>query len=683
MTNFTSITLASQVSGATVAPVIVFHPLTDVPIGGTITLTMPTGYFLGLVTSIASTVTPLTATSAPVTAASTTLVLTTGGAASGTAAITMTLTGLTLGAAQAASVGGFKLSSSADVTLSAGVNALAITAAPSAMAAFTSIFNLGSQDSGSTALPVLQFTPGTDVMPGQTIALHMPPGYFLGTVTSISSTVPGLTATSATVSSFSTTLVLTTAGAASGTSAITMTLTGLTLGAAHSASTGGFKLSLNGGALSNGLDAPEIAMGTTAMVPHAVMFTIAQADRIPFKNNVPVTLSFTTSAALPTGGKITLHYPAGFFATTAIPTVAAGATSAMNMTVTCDPPTATAIVITTAVVGIPASTHFTITLSGLTMGAATAGSATGITVQTSVDTAASSGVSSGPIDSGMPSAPMPLGCVGQVLSPNGCSGQAAYFITELTPIFCPQGMTFAPNGVTVVGTAMCPVPLPSPAPAEVCRPLPVPVTCSAASIKIANIPEFCGSNMYSSPSGFDHLGCPLAPPATTSESGSGLVANPCTPFPLDSLRCGSQAAYLIVVLSPVFCPFGFSFAPFGVTAVNSTMCPVTRSNLPGAMCRAKPVPAACSEASKLVANVPDLCDLGSYSGPGGFDPYGCPVTPTSGGGAPPPAPPPNYQQPQQQSNALQLAFEVSHLCPSQKVTRDCLVKNPHFRTGLF
>ena len=232
-----------------------------------------------------------------------------------------------------------------------------------------------------------------------------------------------------------------------------------------------------------------------------------------------------------------------------------------------------------------------------------------------------------------------------------------------------------------MGTAMCPVPLPSPAPAEVCRPLPVPVTCSAASIKIANIPDLCGTGMYPSFSGFDHLGCPFAPTATTSESGSGLVANPCTQSPLDAERCGPQAAYLIVVLSPVFCPFGFFFAPFGVTAVDSTMCPVTRSNPPGAMCRAKPVPAVCSEASKLVANIPDLCGFDSYSGPGGFDPIGCPVTPTSGGGAPPPAPPPSYQQPQQ-SNALQLAFEVSHMCPSQKVTRDCLVKNPAFPSGL-
>ena len=53
--------------------------------------------------------------------------------------------------------------------------------------------------------------------------------------------------------------------------------------------------------------------------------------------------------------------------------------------------------INTAVVGIAATTAFTVTLSGVTMGAVTAGSATGITVQTDADTVASAGVASGGI----------------------------------------------------------------------------------------------------------------------------------------------------------------------------------------------------------------------------------------------------------------------------------------------
>jgi len=58
----------------------------------------------------------------------------------------------------------------------------------------------------------------------------------------------------------------------------------------------------------------------------------------------------------------------------------------------------TSIAITTAVAGIAAATAFKITLAGMVMGAATTGSATGITVTTVADTVASAGVTSGLIN---------------------------------------------------------------------------------------------------------------------------------------------------------------------------------------------------------------------------------------------------------------------------------------------
>jgi hypothetical protein len=62
--------------------------------------------------------------------------------------------------------------------------------------------------------------------------------------------------------------------------------------------------------------------------------------------------------------------------------------------------TGNSIVITTAIVGIAASTAFTVTMSGLTMGAAAlADSAIGITVQTDQDTSASAGAASGAMTS--------------------------------------------------------------------------------------------------------------------------------------------------------------------------------------------------------------------------------------------------------------------------------------------
>ncbi len=51
---FTSISSSGGAAGAVVTPVLVFAPNVTVPIGGTITLTMPAGYFLGSVTSIAA-----------------------------------------------------------------------------------------------------------------------------------------------------------------------------------------------------------------------------------------------------------------------------------------------------------------------------------------------------------------------------------------------------------------------------------------------------------------------------------------------------------------------------------------------------------------------------------------------------------------------------------------------------
>jgi len=72
----TSITVAVTTAGASVAPVLVLTPTTTVPIAGTITLTLPAGYFLGSVTSITAAA-GLAATSTPAaTAASTTIILT-------------------------------------------------------------------------------------------------------------------------------------------------------------------------------------------------------------------------------------------------------------------------------------------------------------------------------------------------------------------------------------------------------------------------------------------------------------------------------------------------------------------------------------------------------------------------------------------------------------------------------
>jgi len=124
-------------------------------------------------------------------------------------------------------------------------------------------------------------------------------------------------------------------------------------------------------------------------------FVLKNSDRVAGKMSASATISFTTSwaAKLPVGSKITLSYPAGFFAVSSTPAVAisSGATGSAAA------PNATFIVITTGTVAINASTNVTITLTGLTMGAATGGNSSGITISTSADLVSSLPIPSGPI----------------------------------------------------------------------------------------------------------------------------------------------------------------------------------------------------------------------------------------------------------------------------------------------
>jgi hypothetical protein len=90
------------------------------------------------------------------------------------------------------------------------------------------------------------------------------------------------------------------------------------------------------------------ASGAITSRPTSVSFAIAAGDRIAAKASVAVTLTFTTQTALATGGKITLNYPAGFFAAAPNPAAnIAGTTSVGSMTAT-SAITGSSIVITTA-----------------------------------------------------------------------------------------------------------------------------------------------------------------------------------------------------------------------------------------------------------------------------------------------------------------------------------------------
>jgi len=271
---FTSITVGSTTAGASVSPILVFTPATTVPIAGTITLTMPAGYFLGSVTSIISTVPVLTATSTPAaTATSTTIVLTTSGAATGTSAVTVTLIGLILGAAQAATTAGFKMSSSADVALSFAKQAPAILDSVVTASALT----LAAADQkallATTAVTTVTFTTTTVLPSGGTITVTLPPNYFSGKANPAGTLVPAsgtasLTST-CTLTAATLTIVCTTATAdlPAGVSKITFAAGELTTGPANGGSSSGLTVKTSVDGVSAGAAVPALVASAPAPAP--------------------------------------------------------------------------------------------------------------------------------------------------------------------------------------------------------------------------------------------------------------------------------------------------------------------------------------------------------------------------------------------------------------------------------
>jgi hypothetical protein len=267
--------------------------------------------------------------------------------------------------------------------LTTNVNILAIT---------------GDRGVGAAVVAVVSFKPTTALPIGGKITLNYPSGFFATTATpSANADGTASVATMTATSAFATdSIVITTAVAGIASDAnFVITLSGLVLGAATAGSTTGITVQTDADTLASA-GSPSGGIFTR---PTAVKLTIAASQRKPTQAGVAVTLTFTNTALLDFGGKITLMYPNGFFATSATPEAnAAGTTSVSGMTATSSAPTTNSIVISTFVGRILANTDFTITLRGLTMGAATPGSTTGIKVQTNAtDTIQSVGFPSGGI----------------------------------------------------------------------------------------------------------------------------------------------------------------------------------------------------------------------------------------------------------------------------------------------
>jgi hypothetical protein len=310
-------------------------------------------------------------------------------------AMSCSVTGLSNpAAASAASTAVINTLSAAAGTVRETINGVPYSAIGAAAGVSFTIAD-GNRGAGRPSVKVtLAFTTVGAVSTSQSITLNYPSGFFSATP------IPTFAAGDASVNTMtgsctitSTQIVISpaTTGIDANT-AFTITLSGITMGAATAGVSNGITVATTGDSTAS----TGISSGAIVGIPTSVTFTIANADRGARRTSVKVTLAFTTFAALPISGKITLNYPSGFFATTATPTFVAGDASVATMTGTCGAPGATSIVITTGTAGIPAATAFTIILSGATLGAQNNGSST-ITVQTDTDVVASNGVASGDI----------------------------------------------------------------------------------------------------------------------------------------------------------------------------------------------------------------------------------------------------------------------------------------------
>ena len=245
------------------------------------------------------------------------------------------------------------------------------------------------------ASATFSFTVYTVIHAGGSITLNYPTAFFEPDVTptSASSSVQDLSFAFHPTANNS--LVLTIAGDPSGPPvvlrSVVITVYGLTMGAATEGSSQGVTIQTSADI------AVSLAVPSGSITGRAkfVLLEISTADRVAGNSNSTILLTFTPSAPIQTGGAITMNYPHAFFAPDI--TASTAASSAQDVAFSLQPTSNTSLVLTLSAAAVPASSPITITITGMTMGAATDGSPTGITVQTSADTGLSLPVHSGSI----------------------------------------------------------------------------------------------------------------------------------------------------------------------------------------------------------------------------------------------------------------------------------------------
>jgi hypothetical protein len=183
-------------------------------------------------------------------------------------------------------------------------------------------FTIATADrvAGKTAVSVTVGFKSPSALPiGGKITLNYPSGFFAPSaaqpVPAGSTSVAIMTATSAAPGATSIVITTAVAGIAAGTT-FTITLSGLTMGAATAGSATGIAVQIDTDPTASAGVSSGVINSATAQSSQvtAVAFVISTADRVAGKTAVSVTLFFTTTSALPVGGKITLNYLSDFFA---------------------------------------------------------------------------------------------------------------------------------------------------------------------------------------------------------------------------------------------------------------------------------------------------------------------------------------------------------------------------------
>ena len=268
----------------------------------------------------------------------------------------------------------------------------------------------------------VSFNLQTALVAADTITINFPSGFIAASATP--NPIPANTFTASTPTA--TNIVLTVQSGLIPSGPYSVTLSGSSLGGATAGSSCGITVSTSMDLVSTG-----VASGAIGGVVSNVTWIIAPTDRIPFATGISVSVGFTLATALGSSGTITINYPSGFIAASAISFVTPDDTTAST-------PTATNIVLTVNKKSSIPIGPYTVTLLGVTLGPINAGNATGIAVSTEMDIL-SNGVPSGSLGGQVTGVSMTISAADRVPFATGKSVTVS-FITA-TPLLKEQAVT--------------------------------------------------------------------------------------------------------------------------------------------------------------------------------------------------------------------------------------------------